>query len=279
MERCLSLGVISRLLDALNLRRKVALLSLPFETSMIRVGKNLDSHRVSSSASSSPAVPYAKLLSFPLEAEMEVQPLVRGAVLEALGESAGGQRAADGGCRRVESVRSKEIEIGSILEGRCFSSLDFACTNLSASFNRCALVSASLGGAFVSHSTFNLTDIKRSSFIGAQFHSCTFLATDAVGVDARCGRFSHCTFCRASMSGWDVRGATFYRCTFTMCDMSGWTYDSQTTVVEPVGWECCRRLNWVPFGEGAVGDCRVVREQGGERGLSLRPREHPPWVK
>ncbi|KAF5221106.1 hypothetical protein ECC02_005818 [Trypanosoma cruzi] len=248
MDRRLNHTVMTHVLDALNVQRKSALLSLPFEAFATT---SFTGNKTSSS----------RLLSGQLDTEKEVMPFVRDAVLRAVERSpqdCGGKKTAEW------------PEVGTLMEGRRLVGIDLACTRLSGSFNRSDLSGANFTGAFADHSTFNLARMQGCKLAGAQFHSCTFLASDAAGADARRGRFSQCVFCRANMTDWDVRGATFYRCVFKLSDLSRWVYDSQTTVVEPVDWGRCRRLGWMTPSEDC-GDCLVV----GKGGVvpSLRPRE------
>ncbi|ESL12185.1 hypothetical protein TRSC58_00052 [Trypanosoma rangeli SC58] len=255
MERRLRRTAMMQVLDALNLQRKAALLSLPFEASL--------STRFSHHASAAPS-PASRLLGTSLDTEKEVMPFVRDAVLQALEPSP--RTHADG------KPEPEWPDVGTLMEGRRLVGIDLACTRLSGTFNRCDLSGSNFTGAFADHGTFNLTRMQGCSLAGAQFHSCTFLAADAAGVDARRGRFSQCVFCRANLIDWDVRGASFYRCVFTMSDLSRWVYDGQTTVMEPVDWGRCRRLGWSTPAQDC-GDCRVVGKASGA--LSLRPREPP----
>ncbi|RNF19640.1 uncharacterized protein Tco025E_04015 [Trypanosoma conorhini] len=254
MERRLHRTAMAQVLDALNVQRKAALLSLPLEASLS-----------TSPACPAPPSPASRLLSSQLDTEKALMPFLRDAVVRALEPS---PQARAGG-----KTTSEWPEVGTLMEGRRLVGIDLACTRLSGTFNRSDLSGADLTGAFADHSTFNLARMQGCSLAGAQFHSCTFLAADAAGVDARRGRFSQCVFCRANLIDWDVRGASFYRCVFTMSDLSRWVYDAQTTVMEPVDWGRCRRLDWTTPAAGC-GDCRVVGKAGGA--LSLPPRAPPP---
>nr|CCC93876.1 unnamed protein product [Trypanosoma congolense IL3000] len=263
MKQQLSRTAIARLIDAFNIQRKTALLSLLLKSeSEVGGGAGITTREAS------PPLQPSGLLRRPLELEQNVLPFVRDTFLGTM--ESGLVRAA----REGVSPGAK-TENGNVMEGRRLVSLDLACTRLSTSFNRCDLSNAIFIDALVDHCTFNLASMACCNLAGAQFHSCTFLATDAVGIDARRGRFSYCNFCRANMIGWDVRGATFYRCSFALCDMSQWVYDGQTTVVEPVSWERCRRTKWMKTGTNNTGEFRVVRGTGKGCGLSLPPRDDP----
>ncbi|KEG12721.1 hypothetical protein DQ04_01471070 [Trypanosoma grayi] len=266
MGRHLSRAVVAQVIDALNVQRKTALLSLPFEASWVTA-------TTTESSSGGSASSLSRLLNGPLDTEREVLPFVRDAVLRAV------ERTPRG---RDSKLMPEEHEVGALMEGRRLVGLNLTCSRLSADLNRSDLTGADFTDAFASHSTFNLARMQRCSLAGAQLHSCTFLATDAVGVDARRCRFSHCVFCRTDMTDWDVRGATFYRCAFTMSDMSGWLYDGATMVVEPVDWSRCRRLNWRAAAGCSVRECNVVRKNtscsssSSSSCLSLGPRDCSP---
>ncbi|KAH9588631.1 Pentapeptide repeat [Trypanosoma melophagium] len=234
MERRLNRTLMTQIMDALNIQRKAALLSLPFESSLA------PSYTFSKTDSASSK----RLLDAPLSTEKEVMPFLRDAVLKAI------ERPLQ--CCNQNQEANGNVEVGTILEGRRLVGLNLACARLCGTFNRSDLSGVDFTDAFGGHSTFNLARMRRCCLTGAQFHSCTFLATDASYVDARRARFSHCVFRRTDMTGWDVRGATFYHCDFTMSELSDWVYDGQTAVFAPVGWSRCRRLNWTARGSCAA---------------------------
>ncbi|ORC85229.1 uncharacterized protein TM35_000372020 [Trypanosoma theileri] len=251
MERRLNRTLMAQVMDAINIQRKAALLSLPFESSL---ASSYTSSKTNSASS-------MRLLDGPLSTEREVMPFLRDAVLEAI------ERPLESPDWNQE--RKSNVEVGTILEGRRLVGLNLACARLCGSFNRSDLSGTDFTDAFASHSTFNLARMPRCCLTGAQFHSCTFLATEASYVDARSGRFSHCVFRRTDMTGWDVRGATFYNCDFTMSELSDWVYDGQTIVVAPVGWSRCRRLGWDARGNSAAPQSCII----GGAVPSLPPRK------
>lgn len=119
--------------------------------------------------------------------------------------------------------------------------------SVTADFNRSDLTRSRWDGAYVAHSSFNLCEMSHSNLTHAQFQSCMFVGVRGNHINASHARFAHCTFRRAELLNWDVRGATFYKCTFTQCDLSNWTFDTTTTVIEPIDWHLSRRLHWLPF--------------------------------
>ncbi|KPI84171.1 hypothetical protein ABL78_6777 [Leptomonas seymouri] len=162
-------------------------------------------------------------------------------------------------------------EIGSVLEGRDLRHMDLSGVRLSASFNRCDLADAALVGSYFANCTFNACALHRADLSGGQFHSCTFVSTDASGATACRAHFSHCTFHRADLCNWDASGATFFQCSFTMSDLSRWRVDGQTTVIKPIDWGRCRRLNWSMKPGSGLRECRVVGDLNTVNALSLPP--------
>ncbi|KPA81226.1 hypothetical protein ABB37_03646 [Leptomonas pyrrhocoris] len=184
------------------------------------------------------------------------------------------------GVMLTEKTWEPRKEIGSVLEGRDLRQMDLSGARLSASFNRSDLTDAALVGSYFAHCTFNSCVVHNADLSGGQFHSCTFMSTDASRVTARRAHFSHCTFHRADLCDWDACGATFFQCSFTMSDLSRWHVDGQTTVIKPVDWGRCRRLNWTMKPGSGLRECRVVGDVNAMGALSLGPPHRPgcrPW--
>lgn len=194
------------------------------------------------------------------------------AVIHPVSSAVSGSTIAAAGAKKLHP----RYEIGTALEGRDLRRIDLAGSRITFSVNRSDLSGASFVGTFFAHCTFNVSSLYGAEISGAKFSSCTFVGTSAVGVVARCSHFSHCIFQRADLRQWDSSGATFFRCSFTLCDMSQWKVDGQTTIISPIDWARCRRLDWIMHPGSRVRECRVVNENGSaEHALSLPPREGP----
>lgn len=293
MNRHLNSLAIVKIIDALNIRRQAALLSLPYVEGDEVIMRKRRRHDFPSTA-------YARQMTAPLNAERECNELVEAAIADAISlqppqkseatrESAlslsesslvppqRGDNDSDGtrGSAKLPSQQPTPCaEIGSALEGRRLQGLALDGLRFTASFNRSDLSLCSLKRCYAVYSTFNLARLNEVNLSGAQVHSCTFVGAEARHVMALNCRFSHCQFKQCDMHNWDVRGATFFRCSFSLSDLSGWVYDGQTTVIEPVDWSRCRRLAWHVNSQLPVGDCRVVGK-GTEKALSLPPPAKP----
>lgn len=257
MQRKLAVASIASILEALSIKREATLLALASEDGATAEEPSPCHSPRPHSTSLPPAV---------MSAELLCNDVVQQSVLEAVTLQT---RPVPG-----QPVAAK-AEIGSALEGRRLCGLSLDGARLTSSFNRSDLTESSWRRTYVVYTTFNLSCLHQACLRDAQFHSCTFIGVDAVRVDARGGRFSHCVFRQADLRLWNVCGAIFFGCTFTLSDLTGWTFDGQTTVLEPVDWGRCRRLDWTA-GPGST--CGSVFVPGHHvQALSLPPARVPPW--
>lgn len=249
MNRQLNSAAIVRILDALNIRRQAALLSLPYTTHLAPPKSPPTSPEASSSSSSSSSPPsssqlqweerlplpkfsrqYTRQMTAPLSAERECNELLEFAIAEAIQLQPSAKATGNTGASSSSSSSSSLALAVAADDGgtgggggttKAPPAAPRPAEEIGSALEGRRLQGLSLDGLRFTAS-FNRSDLSHCSLARCYAAYSTFNLSRMTQCDLTGAQFHSCTFLGADAAGVRACNARFSHCQFRQCDLTGW---------------------------------------------------------